>query len=58
MSGSPRARRNRGIRVCRALVTLARTPHLDGEYAWVGHAEGDWSAVAEGDIVAAVHVDE
>jgi cyclophilin family peptidyl-prolyl cis-trans isomerase/uncharacterized SAM-binding protein YcdF (DUF218 family) len=39
-------------------VTLARTPHLDGEYAHVGHAEGDWSAVAEGDIVRSAKVDE
>ena len=39
-------------------VTLARAPHLDGEYAWVGHAEGDWNAVAEGDVIVAVHVEE
>jgi cyclophilin family peptidyl-prolyl cis-trans isomerase len=39
-------------------VTLARTPHLDGEYAWVGRAEGDWSAAAEGDVIQAVHVEE
>jgi len=38
-------------------VTLARHPHLDGEYAWVGRADGDWSAVAEGDVVRAVHVE-
>ncbi len=38
-------------------VTLARSPHLDGEYAWVGRAEGDWNAVAEGDVVRAVRVD-
>lgn len=38
-------------------VTLARTPHLDGEYAWVGRAEGDWNAVAEGDVVRAVRVE-
>jgi cyclophilin family peptidyl-prolyl cis-trans isomerase len=37
-------------------VTLARHPHLDGLYAWVGHATGDWDAVAEGDVVKAVHV--
>lgn len=37
-------------------VTLARHPHLDGQYAWVGHASGDWDAVAEGDVVKAVHV--
>ncbi len=39
-------------------VTLARHPHLDGEYAWVGRAEGDWNAVAEGDGIRAVRVEE
>jgi cyclophilin family peptidyl-prolyl cis-trans isomerase len=38
-------------------VTLARHPHLDGGYAWVGRADGDWSSVAEGDVVRAVHVE-
>ncbi len=37
-------------------VTLARHPHLDGQYAWVGRASGDWDAVAEGDVVKAVRV--
>jgi cyclophilin family peptidyl-prolyl cis-trans isomerase len=37
-------------------VTLARHPHLDGQYAWVGRASGDWDAVAEGDVIKAVHV--
>jgi cyclophilin family peptidyl-prolyl cis-trans isomerase len=37
-------------------VTLARSPRLDGQYAWVGHADGDWNAVAEGDLVRAVRV--
>jgi cyclophilin family peptidyl-prolyl cis-trans isomerase len=32
-------------------VTLARTPHLDGSYAWLGRAEGDWGAIAEGDVI-------
>jgi cyclophilin family peptidyl-prolyl cis-trans isomerase len=32
-------------------VTLARTPHLDGEYTRVGHATGDWDGVAEGDSI-------
>ncbi len=32
-------------------ITLGRFPHLDGDYARVGHAEGDWFAVAEGDVV-------
>jgi cyclophilin family peptidyl-prolyl cis-trans isomerase/uncharacterized SAM-binding protein YcdF (DUF218 family) len=39
-------------------VTLARYPHLDGEYPWIGRAEGDWNAVAEGDVVRAVRVEE
>ena len=39
-------------------VTLARTPHLDGEYARVGHAEGDWAAVAEGDVVRSAKIEE
>jgi cyclophilin family peptidyl-prolyl cis-trans isomerase len=38
-------------------VALARSPHLDGEYAWVGRAEGDWGAIAEGDIVRAVSIE-
>lgn len=38
-------------------VTLARHSHLDGQYAWVGRADGDWDAVAEGDVVRAVHVE-
>lgn len=32
-------------------VTLARTPHLDGEYTRVGHAEGDWWSIAQGDRI-------
>jgi hypothetical protein len=39
-------------------VTLARFPHLDGEYAKVGHAEGDWAAVAEGDAIREARIDE
>ena len=38
-------------------VTLARYPHLDGEYARVGRAEGDWNAVAQGDVVRDVRVE-
>lgn len=37
-------------------VTLARTPHLDGEYAHIGHAQGDWAAVLEGDVLQKVTV--
>jgi cyclophilin family peptidyl-prolyl cis-trans isomerase len=39
-------------------VTLARHPNLDGDYAWVGHAEGDWAAVAEGDAIRGVKVED
>ncbi|MBX3228981.1 MAG: peptidylprolyl isomerase [Labilithrix sp.] len=39
-------------------VTLARTPHLDGEYTRVGHAEGDWDKVAPGDVIKDVRVEE
>jgi cyclophilin family peptidyl-prolyl cis-trans isomerase len=38
-------------------VTLARFPHLDGDYARIGRAEGDWLAVAEGDVVKSVKVE-
>lgn len=37
-------------------VTLARTPHLDGEYTRIGHATGDWDAVTEGDVITDVKV--
>ena len=39
-------------------VALARHPHLDGQYAWVGHADGDWDSVVEGDVIRAVRVEE
>jgi cyclophilin family peptidyl-prolyl cis-trans isomerase len=39
-------------------ITLGRYPHLDGEYPWVGRADGDWNAVAEGDVVRAVRVED
>ncbi|MEA2748384.1 MAG: hypothetical protein QOI41_2527 [Myxococcales bacterium] len=32
-------------------VTLARTPHLDGEYTRVGRAEGAWWSLAQGDVI-------
>ena len=38
-------------------VSLGRFPHLDGDYARVGRAEGDWFAVAEGDVVRGVKVE-
>lgn len=37
-------------------VTLARTPHLDGEYTRIGHAEGDWASVAPGDVIGDARV--
>jgi cyclophilin family peptidyl-prolyl cis-trans isomerase len=39
-------------------VALARYPHLDGEYPWLGRADGDWTAVAEGDVIRAVRVED
>jgi cyclophilin family peptidyl-prolyl cis-trans isomerase/HEAT repeat protein len=39
-------------------VTLGRYPHLDGEYARVGFARGDWGAVAEGDVIREVKVED
>jgi cyclophilin family peptidyl-prolyl cis-trans isomerase/HEAT repeat protein len=39
-------------------VMLARHPHLDGEYARVGRAEGDWAAVAEGERIVDVRVSD
>ncbi|MEZ4260339.1 MAG: peptidylprolyl isomerase [Polyangiaceae bacterium] len=39
-------------------VTLARTPHLDGEYTRVGHAEGPWEELVEGDVVEDARVVE
>ncbi|WP_394824072.1 ElyC/SanA/YdcF family protein [Pendulispora albinea] len=38
-------------------VTLSRTPHLDGNYTRVGRAEGDWWAVAQGDVIHDVRVE-
>jgi cyclophilin family peptidyl-prolyl cis-trans isomerase len=39
-------------------VTLGRTPHLDGDYPIIGHADGDWAALAEGDTITDVSVKE
>ena len=39
-------------------VTLGRFPHLDGDYARVGHASGDPWAIAEGDAIREVTVEE
>jgi cyclophilin family peptidyl-prolyl cis-trans isomerase/HEAT repeat protein len=43
---------------CQFFITLSRTPHLDGEYAQLGTASGDWAAVAEGDVIRAITVRE
>ncbi|HKQ71510.1 MAG TPA: HEAT repeat domain-containing protein [Polyangiaceae bacterium] len=37
-------------------VTLARYPHLDQEYAWLGRAVGDWGAFSEGDVIRSARV--
>jgi cyclophilin family peptidyl-prolyl cis-trans isomerase len=37
-------------------VTAARYPNLDQEYALIGKADGDWNAVAEGDVIRSVRV--
>jgi cyclophilin family peptidyl-prolyl cis-trans isomerase len=37
-------------------VTLARYPNLDQEYALIGKADGEWNAVAEGDVIREVRV--
>ena len=37
-------------------VTLARYPNLDQEYALIGRADGNWNAVAEGDVIRQVRV--
>ena len=39
-------------------VTLSRTPHLDGAYARVGSAEGDWDALVEGDVIEDASVED
>jgi cyclophilin family peptidyl-prolyl cis-trans isomerase/HEAT repeat protein len=38
-------------------VTLGRSPHLDGNYALVGSASGDWAAVVEGDHIRKARVE-
>ena len=37
-------------------VTLARHPHLDGDYSVVGRASGDFGALAEGDTIRTVRI--
>lgn len=39
-------------------VTLAPTPHLDGQYTWLGTAEGPWNVLAPGDIIRKATVAE
>jgi cyclophilin family peptidyl-prolyl cis-trans isomerase len=38
-------------------VTHAAVPRLDGEYAFVGHAEGPWHAFVDGDSITEVTVE-
>ncbi len=38
-------------------VMLGRAPHLDGSYAWLGKASGEWGAVVEGDRVVSARVE-
>jgi cyclophilin family peptidyl-prolyl cis-trans isomerase len=38
-------------------VSLSRAPHLDGRYPWIGHAEGDWEGVVEGEVIRSVTVE-
>jgi cyclophilin family peptidyl-prolyl cis-trans isomerase len=37
-------------------VTLGPFPHLDGEYAWIGRAKGDWQRLAQGDRITKARV--
>ena len=37
-------------------VMLGRAPHLDGSYARIGHATGDWAKIAEGDHINKITV--
>ena len=39
-------------------VSLGRYPKLDGDYARIGRAEGDWAAVAEGDVINGAKVEQ
>lgn len=38
-------------------VTLSVQPHLDGEYAWLGRAEGPWEKLARGDRLREVRIE-
>ena len=37
-------------------VTLGPFPHLDGDYAWIGRAEGQWQRLAQGDRIRKARV--
>jgi cyclophilin family peptidyl-prolyl cis-trans isomerase len=50
------AQKGRDTGSSQIFVTLAREPHLDGELAWIGHAEGPWDDVVEGDVIHVVRV--
>jgi uncharacterized SAM-binding protein YcdF (DUF218 family)/cyclophilin family peptidyl-prolyl cis-trans isomerase len=51
------ARVARDVATTELMVVLARSPELDGQTAWLGKAEGGWTAVVEGDAILGVHVD-
>jgi cyclophilin family peptidyl-prolyl cis-trans isomerase len=52
------ARSGRDTGSSQLFVTLGRYPQLDGEYTRVGHAQGDWSRVADGDVIRDVKVED
>lgn len=37
-------------------VTTGPAPHLDGDYTWLGTAEGPWQDVVQGDVVSSVQI--
>jgi len=39
-------------------VVHAPTPHLDGQYAWLGESRGAWDALVEGDRIVRARVEE
>ena len=42
--------------VSQLFVTHARTPHLDGQYAWLGTAKGPWDTLVDGDRITKTEV--
>jgi cyclophilin family peptidyl-prolyl cis-trans isomerase len=39
-------------------VMRSRAPHLDGDYPWIGTAEGPWNTLFEGDVITRARVVE